>query len=190
VRKDLHAPDDIFGNTRWADYDYLLKTDSKQIMDTPDAICDAISKLKFLSFVQKNQKINTRKVEIYNNNWYDVVYRTIIHPENRSDTIHFVNNIIESGVSLFERSNEQTQGVLIECINNTKTGLDSLIYTYRTDPYMVARLEAIQIRIELFMTDSKNAGVSSTLKSTNPSFLASVSAPRAVPSIKSQHGSM
>ena len=66
------------------------------------------------------------KVEIYNNNWYDVVYRKIIHPENRADTIHFINNIIESGISLFERSNEKTQGVLIECINNTKTGLDIL----------------------------------------------------------------
>lgn len=122
-------------------------------MDSAEAICDIISKLKFLSYVQKNQKINTRKVEIYNNNWYDVVYRTVIHPENRSDTIHFVNNIIESAINLYERSSEQTKVVLLECIHNTKTGLDNLNYTYRTDPYMKARLEAIQIRIELFMTE-------------------------------------
>ena len=127
-------------------------------MDTADAICDIISKLKFLSFVQKNQKINTRKVEIYNNNWYDVVYRTIIHPENRSDTIHFVNHIIESGINLYERSSDPTRTVLLECIHQTKTGLDNLIYTYRTDPYMKARLEAIQIRIALFTADYTPVG--------------------------------
>ncbi len=126
-------------------------------MDSSDAICDIISKLKFLSFVQKNQKINTRKVEIYNNNWYDVVYRSVIHPENRSDTIHFVNHIIESGINLYERSSEQRKVVLLDCIHNTKAGLESLHYTYRTDPYMKARLEAIQIRIELFMADSDKA---------------------------------
>jgi len=122
-------------------------------MDTAEAICDIISKLKFLSFVQKNQKVNTRKVEIYNNNWYDVVYRTVIHPENRSDTVHFVNNIIESGINLYERSSEPTRTVLLECILSTKTGLENLNYTYRTDPYMKARLEAIQIRIELFVAE-------------------------------------
>jgi len=135
-------------------------------MDSADAICDIISKLKFLSFVQKNQKINTRKVEIYNNNWYDVVYRTIIHPENRSDTVHFVNNIIESGISLYERSSEPTRAVLLDCIQSTKAGLDNLNYTYRTDPYMKARLEAIQVRIELFMTDPGHAGCSAAVVAT------------------------
>lgn len=120
-------------------------------MDTKPSTSDIISKLRFLSFIKRNQKINTRRTDIYDNRWYDFLIRNLVAPENRYDTIRFVSTVIEEGIqSRDEETDPDLQNVLFHCVLEAVAGIENLKYTYNEDPYVKAQFDAILIQIQLF----------------------------------------
>ena len=59
-------------------------------MNTND---DIIPKLKFISRLNKGDKINVKNLYIQPNNFFNKISRSFIHIDDRTNTLIFVNNI-------------------------------------------------------------------------------------------------
>lgn len=110
---------------------------------------NVVCQLKFISFVKKRQKINTKHNSVYDNNWYDCIYRSILTPENRLDTVNYIQNTLDDAFKELSIAKNDTQAKIIEvCLNETKCGIQNLMYTYQEDPFIKGKFESMMIEIE------------------------------------------
>ena len=59
-----------------------------------NTFAELLSNLKFLSKINKDQKINVRDMFIQENNWTTSLSRTVYKVDNRKNTLHFIQNLI------------------------------------------------------------------------------------------------
>lgn len=119
-----------------------------------DNFRDLVAKLKFLSFIQKNEKVSTKDNSVYKNNWYDFIYRQWVQPESRYDTINFLETHIDDAFSFLNNCKAaEKRETLIQCLKESKTGIENLRYTYKHDPCMKGKLDSLLIQINSYTAE-------------------------------------
>ena len=121
-------------------------------MNTND---DIIPKLKFISRLNKGDKINVKNLYIQPNNLINRISRSFIHIDDRTNTLMFVTNTIKKGFDLFLKHIESAnpfdsilcQNLLYD-LNNSTNGLINLKETYGDDIMFVCKIDSLIEEIE------------------------------------------
>ncbi len=114
---------------------------------------DIISKLKFLSRVQKGEKINVRGMFIQSDNIQTTVSRTLWNTDSRQNTLVFIETTINNSVSLIDtylRSSKSAENIIginmLDDLSAAKNGIKHLKTTYSDDTMFCAKIDTfIQI---------------------------------------------
>lgn len=116
-------------------------------MNTND---DIIPKLKFISRLNKGDKINVKNLYIQPNNFINKISRSFIHIDDRTNTLIFVNNTIKKGFDLFLHhieSNNPFDTILCQNIlcdlKKAINGLLNLKETYVDDIMFVCKIDSL-----------------------------------------------
>lgn len=116
---------------------------------------EIISKLKFISRIQKSQKIDTVKLRVYGNTSLTSLVRTIRGDDARGSTLSFLSQTAQQALDLVDRylahnrSGELKQATLIiEDLTNLKTAINNLQFTYSSDLMFKCRLESLGQLVE------------------------------------------
>ena len=124
-------------------------------------INDITSKLKFLSKVQKNQKINVSGMFVQLVGTMTSV-RRFMQSESRTNTLNFVDNIVNTSITLIDNYNSKmssSQKLIITNIINdlisVKGGLRNLKYTYSDDIMFGSNIDTYLQLIDVKMKETK-----------------------------------
>lgn len=98
---------------------------------------EIISRLKFIGHIQKDEKVDVRRVNVQPNTVMTKISRTVLYPDNRVNTIKFVRDVISRSFEIIERymlHNEalRCKGIVSDLIK-AKQGMMNLKYTYNDD---------------------------------------------------------
>jgi hypothetical protein len=111
---------------------------------------DIIPKLKFISKLNKGDKINVKNMYIQPNNLLNRIIRTFYMVDDRSNTLLFVNNTVKKGFDLFlSHVDSKNPFDLMLCKNivndlkNAKNGLFNLKETYIEDVMFICKIDAL-----------------------------------------------
>lgn len=129
-------------------------------MNTND---DIIPKLKFISRLNKGDKINVKNLYIQSNNFIDRVSRSFFHIDDRTNTLMFVNNTIKKGFELFLKHIENSnpfdhilcQNLLYDLKNSTN-GLINLKETYCDDVMFICKIDSLIEEINARLVEINN----------------------------------
>ena len=109
---------------------------------------EIISKLKFLSKVQKCEKINVNGLFVQLDGLKTTVSRTIWNPDSRQNTLTFVESTINKSCTLIdlylrsEKSSEIQMGKnILKDLNNSKIGVANLKHTYSDDVMFCSKID-------------------------------------------------
>lgn len=140
---------------------------------------DIIPKLKFISRLNKGDKINVKNLYIQPNNFINKISRSFIHVDDRTNTLFFVNNTIKKGFELFLQHIENKnsfdhilcQNILVD-LKNSINGLLNLKETYGDDIMFICKIDALIEEIEARLIEIENKyNMSSTKKEEEKNFL-------------------
>ncbi len=114
---------------------------------------EIITKLKFISKIKPNEKINVRSLFVRdNNNTYQRVLRTFaLVGESKDETLTFIKSVINEAVDLIYVYKADSEDVfkqdiailLVSNLESSKTGMKSLMETYASDTLFVSKIEAV-----------------------------------------------
>lgn len=124
---------------------------------------DIIPKLKFISRLNKGDKINVKNLYIQPNNFINKISRSFIHVDDRTNTLIFINNTIKKGFELFlhhiDNSNPfdniLCQNILYD-LKNSINGLLNLKETYNEDVMFVCKIDSLIEEIDAKLTEISN----------------------------------
>lgn len=152
---------------------YTLLKPQPQSNDEPNFIAsteDIKVRLKFISHIQKDQKIDTKNLRLQNNGYFCSFYR-FIFPDNRMNTIRFIKDVVHRTFEIIELYKLSKRcmdlKLLLEDLLKATTGLNNLKATYESDTLFVCHIdsviESIKVRLssmnissdEMDETDSK-----------------------------------
>jgi hypothetical protein len=98
---------------------------------------EIISRLKFIGHIQKDEKIDVRHVSRQPNNLLTKVYRTVVYPDNRTNSLKFIRDVINRSFEIIEnlliKQDIITCKVIFSDLLRAKTGMLNLKYTYNED---------------------------------------------------------
>ena len=128
----------------------LLKEHGYKINSRMDTNREVISRLKFISRINKQDKINTRHVYVQPSGIMTTLSRTFLNPDNRGNALTFVQETVMRAfeiISTFERSEREADRTMVICIlkdlHQSKIGLSNLKNTYATDLKLNADLDTL-----------------------------------------------
>lgn len=138
----------------------------KSVMDAEQEV---ISNLKFISMVKKNEKINTQFMYIQKNSIFTRFARTFINPDNRYNTLTFLQRTVNNTFQILERykkskrRDEQHVRNIIKDLYKARIGLTNIQETYTDDLKfrcdITTLIETIENRVPLedYEQDIKNS---------------------------------
>ncbi len=115
-------------------------------------------RLKFLSHVKKDQKIDTKNLKLYQNGYLAAIYRTI-YPENRIDAIRFIKEIVNRSFEMIDYYDATKKNLelmmLVHDLVKSVEGLVNLRSTYEKDTAFVCSMDLVieSIKIKLKKLD-------------------------------------
>lgn len=124
---------------------------------------DIIPKLKFISRLNKGDKINVKNLYIQPNNFINKISRSFIHIDDRTNTLIFVNNTVKKGFELFLQhidssnpfDNILCQNILYD-LKNAINGLLNLKETYGEDIMFVCKIDSLIEEIDARLIEIGN----------------------------------
>lgn len=123
---------------------------------------DIIPKLKFISKLNKGDKINVKNMYIQPNNFINKVSRSFFHIDDRTNTLYFVTNTVKKGFELFYQHVDSNSNFdIIFCENiyndlkNTIRGLLNLKETYSEDLMFTCKIDALIEEIDARLHDTE-----------------------------------
>lgn len=121
---------------------------------------DIISKLKFISRIDKGEKINVQGLFLQEESYLTSISRTVLRPESRTKTLSFlqnvVNNSIEIIVSYFSSSDFSKHLIaenLLKDLEQSKKGLENLKTTYSEDVMFCCNMDSLIEMIDIKISD-------------------------------------
>ncbi len=126
----------------------------ESIMENSEEI---IARLKFIGHIQKDEKINVRHVNRQPNNLLTKVSRTLIYPDNRSNALKFVKDVIDRSFEIIELQHSNTiicHGIVSDLIK-AKQGIFNLKYTYNEDTKFCCDMDVIIEKIATHLSSLK-----------------------------------
>lgn len=127
------------------------------VMETNEEI---ISRLKFIGYIQKDEKIDSQHVLRQPNTWTTTLYRTILSPDNRNKSLNFLREVINRSFEILqshidkERTNDASS-VIID-LQNSKNGLTNLKRTYLEDTKFCCDIDVLIQKIDSKLTEINN----------------------------------
>lgn len=124
------------------------------IMENTEEI---ISRLKFIGHIQKEEKINTRQVNRQANNIWTKLQRTLIYPDNRTNTLRFLKDVITRTFEVLELQHEDKTvcKTIIEDLGKAKIGIINLRQTYVDDTKFCCDMDVLLETITTNLTHYK-----------------------------------
>jgi hypothetical protein len=116
-----------------------------------DHFCDVIAKLKFISKITPNFKINTSDMSLIEPTWWAYVFRRF-SGESQVETLNFLRELYENAFSLanyyYSKNDTPMVNDVLKCVKESYTGIDALKKTYNEYPMFTSRIEAMQMRFD------------------------------------------
>jgi hypothetical protein len=119
----------------------------------PFDVRDVLTRLKFISKVQENLKINVTGYSFTKSkSIIGAIYRNI-RGEDRNRTIEFIHQTIDEALECIDvhRDNIVVVKYLYNGLTEAKNGILHLITTYEDDPITVSRLEIAMEKIDIIL---------------------------------------
>lgn len=111
---------------------------------------DVIPKLKFISKLNKGDKINVKNLYIQPNSLYSKIIRSFFEIDDRTNTLTFVSNTVKKGFELFQMYAESKNPYdlivsqnIISDLKNAKNGLTNLKETYHSDVMFICKIDSL-----------------------------------------------
>lgn len=111
---------------------------------------DTLSKLKFISRVAYDEKINVRDMSVHQNGYFTAFYRMFWEHDSRGNTLSFVHAVLNRSfelISMYINSSnpyEKTMCTnLIEGVLEAREGLSNIQKTYFNDSMFVCQIETL-----------------------------------------------
>lgn len=98
---------------------------------------EIIARLKFIGRIEQDEKIDCRTISRQTNSWVTTIRRTIVAPDNRRQTLTFIQKTIDRSIEILER--ELRKPGVFSAINiygdivKVRQGLLNLKHTYQND---------------------------------------------------------
>lgn len=114
------------------------------------------SRLKFIGFIERDEKINVRFVNRQKNNFYTILSRMIFYPDNRSNALRFVKDVISRSFEIIEqhlnKENYLDAQSMIEDLIRSQKGLANLKYTYADDTKFCCDVDVLIGKVQAKLT--------------------------------------
>lgn len=108
--------------------------------DSMEPSREILSRLKFIGYLKRNEKVNTKHVFVQPDGIFTSISRTLYHPESRSSTLSFLQSTITRSfeiMDLYSRATAESDRLLymniIADLTKAQVGLENLKYTYNHD---------------------------------------------------------
>lgn len=137
----------LFLLSTFKDTEYSNKMDTNK---------EVVSRLKFISRINKGEKINVRSAYpfVQQDDMTTRLSRTFYYKDNRGNALNFVRNTIDRSfeiVNLYKsgkRSEKAMCGHIVEDLKRAKNGINNLKETYITDTMFCCDLDTILQEID------------------------------------------
>lgn len=109
---------------------------------------EIISKLKFIGYIQEDEKIDVRNMNLQPNNIVTKIYRTFIYPNDREGAYDFIKRTIERAIEIIEFYQNKDCllcRIIINDLIKARQGIHNLKYSYKNDKKFCCDLD---VRIE------------------------------------------
>lgn len=116
----------------------------------PVTLNDLLVKLKILSMLERGKKINIGTMSFVDaNSWIGSFTRSITGESRKGLMIH-LNQIIQEAINAIEEySNTEFCKIIVNHLAQAKVGIQNLITTYQSDPYVIAQIYVCITNIDL-----------------------------------------
>lgn len=120
------------------------------INSIPVTLNDLLVKLKILSMLERGKKINIGTMSFVDaNSWIGSFTRSITGESRKGLMIH-LNQIIQEAINAIEEySNTEFCKIIVNHLAQAKVGIQNLITTYQSDPYIIAQIYVCITNIDL-----------------------------------------
>ena len=124
---------------------------------------ELISRLKFITKIQKGSKINVPNLYTQEDSWKTTISRSLIYPDSRQSALNFLKETITNCfemIFLYLKTNNIAKMELvkniIKDIQLAKIGINNIKYTYRNDTMCVCALETLKEKIDAQLLELKS----------------------------------
>lgn len=133
---------------------YLKESPFNNKMDTNKEV---VSRLKFISRINKGEKINVRSAYpfVQQDDMSTRLSRTFYYKDNRGNALNFVRNTIDRSfeiLNLYQKSRKKSEKALcnniVTDLKRAKNGINNLRETYTTDTMFCCDLDTILQEID------------------------------------------
>jgi hypothetical protein len=108
---------------------------------------ETLARLKFISFIQKDEKINVRQVGRQPNTLLTKISRTILYPDNRYNGLKFIRDVMNRSFEILEnyilRKQWLSARAVVTDMLRAKQGIINLRYTYGDDTKYCCDLDVL-----------------------------------------------
>lgn len=110
------------------------------------------SRLKFLGYIQRDEKINAKYVTRQKNTWTTTLSRFLFFPDNRGNALKFVREVIFRSFDIIEQyihkgKTLDAQNMILDLLRS-QIGLTNLKYTYSTDTKFCCDMDVLLGKIQ------------------------------------------
>lgn len=116
---------------------------------------EVLSKLKFISQIQPNEKINVHDLTLANDSIYCNFWR-YYHGESRSSTLLFIEELLIEAIDMAEvylfqedEFKRKLACIILETMEETKSGVQNLCKTYGCDRMFTSKLNILTKTLEV-----------------------------------------
>lgn len=109
-----------------------------------------LSRLRFISKIGPNQKVDVSSLTFMEHNLYTRIYRTVYNCETKYTTLNFIRSAIDDSITLAEFCLSNGKNVhleifkqVIECLREVKVGLSNLTGTYKSYPSYISDIQSL-----------------------------------------------
>jgi hypothetical protein len=124
---------------------------------------DIISRLKFISRINKGEKINVRYMYVQPDDILTKISRTFYRTDNRRNTLMFIRETIDRSfeiINSYNKSEKESDKIFCEYmiidIKDSKKGINNFKDTYITDTYFCCQIDTIIQDIDTRLLEIKN----------------------------------
>jgi hypothetical protein len=120
---------------------------------------EIISRLKFIGHIQKEEKINVRHVNKQPNTLLTKLYRSLIYPDNRWNSLKFIKDVVIRSYEIVQynihRGDMENSKSILSDLIRAKQGIANLKYTYNDDTKFCCDMDVIIETIDTQMNSLK-----------------------------------
>lgn len=111
-----------------------------EIKSNDDFIHEIIERLKLISQIQEEDKIDVHNMVIQKQSYLTSFYRTFFKDESRVRTLGFIKTTVNRAIKILNMPNK-SKNELVDALYNSIKGLNNLRITYLTDSYFNSEVE-------------------------------------------------